>query len=72
MSKGDKAKAKKPNKWGKDADKGGNKKNTSLRLEVKTLKALKKRAIDEDASVQAIVEDLIGQYLHKKIKLTKK
>ena len=72
MSKGDKAKAKKPNKSGKDADKGGNKKNTSLRLEVKTLKALKKRAIDEDASVQAIVEDLIGQYLHKKIKLTKK
>ena len=54
-------------------DKGnkGGKKNTSLRLESKTLKALKMRAIEEDTSVQAIVENLIDQYLGKKIKLSK-
>ena len=47
------------------------KKNTSLRLESKTLKALKKRAIDEDTSVQAIIENLVELYLTKKIKLNK-
>jgi hypothetical protein len=54
-------------------DKGnkGDKKNTSLRLESNTLKALKIRAIDEGTSVQAIVENLIDQYLSKKIKLSK-
>lgn len=49
----------------------GKKKNTSLRLQSKTLKALKKRAIDEDTSVQAIIENLVEQYLSKKIKLNK-
>lgn len=39
------------------------KKNTSLRLGTKTLKALKIRAIEEDTSVQKIVERLIDDYL---------
>lgn len=56
----------------KDKPAKDGKKNTSLRLEGKTLKALKKRAIDEDASVQAIIENLVEQYLTKKIKFTKK
>jgi hypothetical protein len=47
------------------------KKNTSLRLEGKTLKALKMRAIEEDSSVQAIVEQLINEYLKDNIKLKK-
>ncbi|PWL17596.1 hypothetical protein DKP76_12660 [Falsochrobactrum shanghaiense] len=41
----------------------GEKKNTSLRLSGKMLKALKIRAIEEETSVQKIVEKLIGQYL---------
>ncbi|ANT59608.1 hypothetical protein AYJ57_04025 [Salipiger sp. CCB-MM3] len=41
------------------------KKNTSLRLNSKTLKALKMRAIEEDRSVQKIVETLIEDYLRK-------
>ncbi|MQQ08826.1 ribbon-helix-helix protein, CopG family [Epibacterium sp. SM1979] len=41
----------------------GDKKNTSLRLERKTLKALKIRAIEEDTSVQKIIEQLIEEYL---------
>ncbi|NDW00687.1 ribbon-helix-helix protein, CopG family [Salipiger sp. PrR002] len=41
------------------------KKNTSLRLSSKTLKALKMRAIEEDRSVQKIVETLIEDYLRK-------
>ncbi|WP_343502685.1 hypothetical protein [Alloyangia pacifica] len=41
------------------------KKNTSLRLSGKTLKALKLRAIEEDTSVQKIVETLIEDYLRK-------
>ena len=45
------------------------KKNTSLRLECKTLKALKIRAIEEDASVQAILEQLVDGYLNHTIKL---
>ncbi|MFC2969503.1 hypothetical protein [Acidimangrovimonas pyrenivorans] len=40
------------------------KKNTSLRLDGKTLKALKLRAIEEDSSVQQIVETLIDSYLN--------
>lgn len=40
-----------------------NKKNTSLRLDRKTLKALKIRAIEEDTSVQRIIESLIESYL---------
>ncbi len=47
------------------------KKNTSLRLESKTLKALKIRAIEEDSSVQAILEGLIEGYLNETIKLKK-
>ena len=39
------------------------KKNTSLRLEAKTLKALKIRAIEDDTSVQKLVERLIEDYL---------
>lgn len=42
--------------------------NTSLRLERKTLKALKLRAIEEDTSVQKIVEKLIAGYLKKTAK----
>ncbi|WP_226621834.1 hypothetical protein [Alloyangia pacifica] len=49
-------------KGGKD---GEEKKNTSLRLSGKTLKALKLRAIEEDSSVQKIVETLIEDYLGK-------
>ncbi len=50
----------------KDAD---SKKNTSLRLGSKTLKALKIRAIEEDTSVQKILEALVEGYLHGEIKL---
>lgn len=39
------------------------KKNTSLRLDKKTLKALKFRAIEEETSVQKIIEQLIESYL---------
>ncbi|MCG7519544.1 hypothetical protein [Ruegeria sp. Ofav3-42] len=39
------------------------KKNTSLRLDGKTLKALKIRAIEEGTSVQKIVETLVNDYL---------
>jgi len=60
----------KTDKDGKEKDKD-KKKNTSLRLEGKTLKALKKRAIDEDTSVQAIVENLVELYLTKKITINK-
>ncbi|WP_170464104.1 hypothetical protein [Ruegeria arenilitoris] len=42
-------------------DKG--KTNTSLRLDGKTLKALKIRAIEEGTSVQKIVETLVNDYL---------
>lgn len=41
------------------------KKNTSLRLEKKTLKALKIRAIEEEISVQQLIERLIVDYLAK-------
>ncbi len=46
------------------------KKNTSLRLDRKTLKALKIRAIEEDSSVQKIIETLIEAYLRKPAKKT--
>lgn len=45
------------------ASDGDGKKNTSLRLSKKTLKALKMRAIEEDTSVQRIIEQLIEAYL---------
>lgn len=44
------------------------KKNTSLRLDGKTLKALKIRAIEEDTSIQAILEALVEDYLDKNLK----
>jgi len=40
-----------------------NKKNTSLRLEPKILKQLKIIAIEQDSSVQAIVERLVTDYV---------
>ena len=45
------------------------KKNTSLRLGTKTLKALKIRAIEEDTSVQRILEKLVEGYLDGDIKI---
>lgn len=44
------------------------KKNTSLRLETNVLKELKIMAIEQDTSVQAIVEKLVTNYIktHKK------
>ncbi|MAC45989.1 ribbon-helix-helix protein, CopG family [Oceanospirillum beijerinckii] len=48
------------------------KKNTSLRLNSKTLKALKIKAIEEETSVQKIVEQLIEDYLDGHIKLKKR
>ncbi|NYT86729.1 hypothetical protein [Pollutimonas harenae] len=44
------------------------KKNTSLRLEKKTLKALKIRAIQEDTSVQKIIETLVQEYINTPLK----
>lgn len=41
------------------------KKNTSLRLETKVLKALKMKALEEETSVQKIMEKLIKDYLKK-------
>jgi len=40
-------------------------KNTSLRLDNAVLKRLKIRAIEEDSSVQGILEKLVYQYLEK-------
>jgi len=39
--------------------------NTSLRLQRKTMKALKTRAIEDDTSVQKIIEALVEGYLKK-------
>jgi hypothetical protein len=39
------------------------KKNTSLRLDNKTLRAMKIIAIENDTSVQRIIEDLVQKYL---------
>lgn len=47
------------------ADDKEGKTNTSLRLDRKTLKALKVRAIENDTSVQKIIEKLITTYLKK-------
>jgi hypothetical protein len=47
----------------KSRDGGEDKKNTSLRLDPKTLKALKMRAIQDDTSIQKIIERLIEDYL---------
>lgn len=39
------------------------KKNTSLRLDKETLKALKIRAIEENTSIQKLLESLVESYL---------
>lgn len=41
------------------------KKNTSLRLDKQTLKALKLHAIEHDTSVQKLIESLIYDFLQK-------
>ena len=41
------------------------KKNTSLRLDAKTLKELKLIALRTDTSIQKIFEELIGAYISK-------
>lgn len=41
------------------------KKNTSLRLQRKTLRALKMHALENDTSVQRIIEDLVESYLKR-------
>lgn len=58
--------AKVKDKLQKLAKAGGkdDKKNTSLRLDNETLKALKIRAIESDSSVQKIIEELIHDYLN--------
>ncbi|NVO25303.1 ribbon-helix-helix protein, CopG family [Donghicola sp. C2-DW-16] len=48
-----------------DKEDKSKKKNTSLRLDSKTLKALKLRAIEEETSVQRIIETLVEDYLKK-------
>ncbi|WP_028303821.1 CopG family antitoxin [Oceanospirillum maris] len=45
-------------------------KNTSLRLSNQMLKTLKIRAIEEDTSVQKLIENLIKAYLDGRITLT--
>lgn len=51
----------------KDTDKPADdkKKSTSLRLDRKTLKALKLRAIEDGTSVQKIIETLVEDYLDR-------
>lgn len=46
------------------------KKNTSLRLESNILKELKIIAIEEDTSVQAIIESLVKDFILQKRKHT--
>jgi len=53
----------KPEDSGEGAGVREEKRNTSLRLEGRTLKALKLRAVEEGTSVQKIVERLIEDYL---------
>lgn len=45
------------------SDNALNKKNTSLRLDKQTLKALKIRAIEQETSIQNLIESLILAYL---------
>ena len=49
----------------KAPDKGKEKKNTSLRLEKQTLKALKILAVEQETSIQSLIERLIKDYLKK-------
>ena len=53
------------NKPDDTSDKEKTKKNTSLRLEKQTLKALKILAIEKDTSIQNLIEKLIKDYLKK-------
>ena len=46
-------------------EKSDKKKNTSLRLNSKTLKALKRRAVEDETSVQKIIETLVEGYLNQ-------
>lgn len=41
------------------------KKSTSLRLDAKVLKELKLLAVEQETSIQAIVEKLIKEYIEK-------
>ncbi|WP_035480679.1 hypothetical protein [Aliagarivorans marinus] len=66
-AKSDKSKSDKPKSDKPKSEKS--KKNTSLRLDPATLKALKIRAIEEERSVQKIIESLIKAYLKGKISL---
>lgn len=50
----------------KDAEPKHDKKNTSLRLDKKVLKRLKILAINDDTSVQALIERLIVSYLESR------
>ncbi len=49
----------------KKKDKSDEKTNTSLRLNKKMLKALKIMAIQNETSVQKILEELIAKYLEE-------
>ena len=60
----DKSKTAKDNKNNIEK-KSSNKKNTSLRLDKQTLKALKIHAIENDTSIQNLIESLINDYLKK-------
>ena len=55
---------------GKNQDRG-EKKNTSLRLDSGTLKSLKIKAIEDDTSVQKVLEKLVKGYIKGKYKLEK-
>lgn len=41
------------------------KKSTSLRLDAKVLKELKLLAVEQDTSIQAIIETLVKEYIAK-------
>ena len=65
MDKTDKVKTKSDN----NRSERERRKNTSLRLDAKTLKALKMQAVKDDTSVQSILESLVTGYLNGKFKL---
>ncbi|MFT7234740.1 MAG: hypothetical protein ACI9QV_000307 [Methylophagaceae bacterium] len=64
IKKNKKARSKKMN-LGKSKASPDIKKNTSLRLEKSVLKQLKIRAIEDDTSVQQLLEILVTNYLGK-------
>jgi hypothetical protein len=61
----DKSATNKANK-SEDRGKSRDKKNTSLRLDKQTLKALKIHAIENETSIQNLIESMIKDYLKKK------